>query len=116
MRATAPYLLELSSTTAAFRCNPRNFARFIGDFRNAALNCSWFNARMSVASVAASFPAMNCRARNGESSANSCENFTFHGPQVWEKCRHNRFVVELDTGLGTVRRESVRRVAPFGPA
>ncbi len=27
-------------TTAAFRCNPRNFARFIGDFRNAALNAS----------------------------------------------------------------------------
>ena len=30
----------LRSATDAFRCNPRNFARFIGDFRNAALNCS----------------------------------------------------------------------------
>jgi hypothetical protein len=28
------------STAAAFRRNPRSFARFIGDFRNAALNCS----------------------------------------------------------------------------
>ena len=28
------------STTAAFRRSPASFARFIGDFRNAALNCS----------------------------------------------------------------------------
>ena len=40
MRATALYLLEFSSTTAAFRLSPANFARFIGDFRNEALNCS----------------------------------------------------------------------------
>jgi hypothetical protein len=26
--------------TAALRCSPRSFARFIGDFRNAALNVS----------------------------------------------------------------------------
>ncbi len=28
------------STTTAFRGSPRNFARFIGDFRNAALNAA----------------------------------------------------------------------------
>ena len=28
----------LSRITAALRCNPASFARFIGDFRNAALN------------------------------------------------------------------------------
>ncbi len=28
------------SATAAFRRSPANFARFIGDFRNAALNCA----------------------------------------------------------------------------
>ena len=27
-------------TTAAFRLSPASFARFIGDFRNAALNAS----------------------------------------------------------------------------
>jgi hypothetical protein len=92
---------SFSSTTAAFRCSPASFARFIGDFRNAALNCSWFNARMSVASVAASFPAMNSRARNGESSATSSENITFHGQQVWEMCRYNRFQISLVTGSRT---------------
>jgi len=30
----------LPSTTAAFRGSPRNFARFIGDFRNAAVNAA----------------------------------------------------------------------------
>ena len=59
------------STTAAFRCNPASFARFIGDFLNAALNASSVNARMFCASVSASFPAVNSRALNGESSANS---------------------------------------------
>lgn len=29
-----------SSTTAAFRLKPTSFARFMGDFRNAALNCA----------------------------------------------------------------------------
>ena len=53
---------------------------------------------MSLASVTASFPAMNSRARNGESSASSCENFTFHGQQVWEMCRYNRFEIPLSTG------------------
>ena len=94
--------LAFSSTTAAFRCNPRTFARFIGDFRNAALNASWSSARMSAASVTASFPAMNSRARNGESSANACENFTFHGHTSWEMCRYNRLEVTLDTGRGTL--------------
>jgi len=67
--------LAFSSTTAVVRCNPRNVARFIGDFRNAALNASWFSARMSVASVNASFPAMNSRAANGDPSVNGNENF-----------------------------------------
>ena len=40
MRASGLYQLEFSSTTVAFRFNPADFARFIGDFRNAALNCS----------------------------------------------------------------------------
>lgn len=40
MNATGLYLLEFSSTTAAFRLSPASFARFIGDFRNAALNAS----------------------------------------------------------------------------
>ena len=40
MRATALYLLKFSRTTAAFRLSPANFARFIGDFRNAAMNAS----------------------------------------------------------------------------
>ena len=53
---------------------------------------------MSVASVAASFPSMNARARNGESVANACENFTLHKQQVWEMCRYNRFEIPLSTG------------------
>ncbi len=46
---------------------------------------------MSRASVTASFPAMNSRAWNGESSANFCENFTFHGQTSWEMCRYDGF-------------------------
>ena len=44
--------LAVSSTTAASRCNPRSFARLIGDFRNAALNCQrarWAAAGRRVA-------------------------------------------------------------------
>ena len=53
---------------------------------------------MSVASVTASFPAMNSRARNGDASARSCENFPFHGHTLWEMCRYNRFEISLLTG------------------
>ena len=53
---------------------------------------------MSVASVTASFPAMNSLALNGESSANACENFPFHGHTLWEMCRYNRFEIPLLTG------------------
>ena len=53
---------------------------------------------MSVASVRASFPAINSRARNGESADSSCENFTFHGHTLWEMCRYNRFEMALLTG------------------
>ena len=59
---------------------------------------------MSVASVAASFPAMNSLALNGESSANACENFTFHGHTSWEMCRYNRFEILLMTGSRTLHR------------
>jgi hypothetical protein len=56
---------------------------------------------MSVASVAASFAAMNARARNGESSASACENCTFHGHMSWEMCRYHRFEIALATGSRT---------------
>ena len=53
---------------------------------------------MSVAIVSASFPAMSARARNGESAASSCENFTFQGLTDWETYRYDRFQIELVTG------------------
>ena len=56
---------------------------------------------MSRASVSESFPAMNSRARNGESSANFCENFPFHGHTLWEMCRYNRLEIPLTTGRRT---------------
>ena len=49
-----------------------------------------------------SFPAMNSRALNGESSASACENVTFHGHTLWEMCRFNRFEIALTTGNRTV--------------
>ena len=64
---------------------------------------------MSVASVTASFPAMNSRALNGESSASACENFTFHGHTLWEMCRYNRFEISLDVGALTVRQRTPSR-------
>ena len=53
---------------------------------------------MSVASATACFPAMNARGLNGESSVSSCENFTFHGQQLSQLCRYNRFEIALRTG------------------
>ena len=38
--STSSVVPTLPRTTAAFRCSPANLARFIGDFRNAALNAS----------------------------------------------------------------------------
>jgi hypothetical protein len=64
-RLSPPFI----STTAEFRRNPANFARFIGDFRNAALNASRSIATMSLASVSAFLPAMNSRGANGDTSA-----------------------------------------------
>ena len=58
---------------------------------------------MSAASVTASFPAMPSRARNGETSANSCENFPFHGHTRWKMCRYTRSEIQLDVGVRTVR-------------
>jgi hypothetical protein len=43
------YLRAFSSTTAAFRRSPLDFARFIGDFRSAALHCFCFSVRISHA-------------------------------------------------------------------
>ena len=86
------------STTDAFRFSPRSFARVIGEPLNAALNSACDIASSSRESVTASFPAMNSRAANGDPSANSCENFTFHGHTLWEMCRYNRFEVSLSTG------------------
>jgi hypothetical protein len=93
----------LASTTPASRVSPASFARFIGDCGNVALNACWSSARMSVASVTASFPAMNSRARNGESSASSTENFMFHGHTSWEMCRHTRIEIPLTTGFRPLR-------------
>ena len=95
--STSSVLPTLPSTTAALRFSPLNLARFIGDFRNTARKPSSSCARRSRASVRASFPAMNSRGANGESSANACENFTFHGHTSWEMCRYNRVMVELET-------------------
>jgi len=53
-------------------------------------------------SVTASLPRITSRATNGDPAANSCENFTFHGHILREMCRYNRFMVEVDMGLGTV--------------
>ena len=91
------------STTDAFRCNPRSFARVIGEPLNAALNSACDIASSSRESVTASFPATNSRAENGDPAASSCENFTFHGHTSWEMCRYNRFMVELDIGRRTLK-------------
>ncbi len=66
---------------------------------------------MSLANVTASFPAMNSRARNGESSASSCANVTLQGQTDWEMCRYNRFMVELDTGRRTLGMPRVEQIA-----
>ena len=63
------------STTDAFRCSPRSFARLIGEPLNAALNSTGDIASNSRASVRESFPATNARAANGDPSANGNENF-----------------------------------------
>ena len=70
---------------------------------------------MSVASVTASFPAINSRARNGDASASSCENFPFHGHTLWEMCRHNRFEIALTTGRGTLGDAHRRQTEEFRP-
>jgi hypothetical protein len=67
---------------------------------------------MSVASVTASFPPRNSRARNGESSASACENFWFHGHTSWEMCRYNRFEIPLSTGRLTRRKAGSELSSP----
>jgi len=77
-------------------------ARFIGERVNATLNSSWDTARRSRATVRESLPENIGRAANRDPAANSCENFTFHGHRLWEMCRYDRFMVELDTGRRTL--------------
>ena len=72
------------STTVAFRCNPRNFARFIGERLNFSLNSSCVIATSSRASVRASFPAIASLAANGLPSGSARENFSFHGHTSWQ--------------------------------
>ena len=45
---------------------------------------------------------MNSRAANAESSASSCENFTFLGKQDWQMCRYHRFEIVPSTEEKTV--------------
>jgi hypothetical protein len=52
---------------------------------------------MVAASVTVSFPAMNSRASNGESSASSTEKFRFHGHPCWEMWRDHRCEIPLLT-------------------
>ena len=58
---------------------------------------------MSRANVRESFPTIDSRAANGESSASVCENFTFHGQTDWEMCRYTRSEIPLTSGRGTLR-------------
>lgn len=51
----------------AFRRSPAGFARFIAEPLNAVRNASSLIARISVASVFASFPAITARASNARS-------------------------------------------------
>ena len=76
-------------------------ARFIGDFFSAALHDSASSASMSRTNVSESFPAMKSRARNAESPAISCENFTFRAHSFRKLCRNTRFEVVLFTGGST---------------
>lgn len=91
------------STTRALRLSPANFARFIGDFRNAALKSACSIARRSRASVSAFLPAMNARGLNA-GSFSSCANLILNGQQLWAECRQNHFRIELSTGRRTLSR------------
>lgn len=61
---TSSYVPRLPSTTAAFRLSPVTFGRFIAERLNAARNSSSLTARITAASVFASFPAIADRGRN----------------------------------------------------
>jgi hypothetical protein len=39
---------------------------------------------------------------NGDSSGNSCANFTFHGHTSWEMSRYTHFKIPLSTGARTL--------------
>jgi hypothetical protein len=61
---------------------------------------------------------MNSRAANGESSANACEDLTFHGHTLWGMCRYTRFQISLTTGPRSRRLAVIRatRTCVEGPA
>ena len=69
---------DVAEHHAALRFSPRSFARFIGEPLNAVRKSSSLIARISRASVRASFPAITSRAANA-GSFSSCANLTFHG-------------------------------------
>ena len=96
--ASAPIV---PSTNTAFRCNPRSFARFIGEFLNAALNAPCDICNRSRARVRASLPASARRALNAR-LVSSCENCTYHGQQDCETCWYTRFELQLATGYQTL--------------
>ena len=88
-------------TKSALRLRPRSFARIIADSLNAVRNSSSLIARIWVASVRASFPAIIGRASNAGSFAGRA-NFTFHGQTSWEVCRQNCIAIPLMTGSQTL--------------
>ena len=93
----------LPSTTVALRFKPRSFARFIGDRRNAAAKSSCDIARISCATVLASFPAIASRDANA-CSFSSWANLMLYGQTSWENCRYTHFEISLATGRRTLRK------------
>ncbi len=67
---------------------------------NAERNSSSLMARISVASVFASIPAIPARASN-LGSFTPRANFTFQVHTSWEVCRQNRIELRLSTGVLT---------------
>jgi hypothetical protein len=104
--STSSPVPTLPSTTAALRLSPRSFARFIGEFLNAAENCSCVIASRSRASVRASLPASASRASNGESCGSSLENLTFHGHTSWDVWRYTHTAIPLATGARTLSKST----------
>ena len=83
----------LPSTTAAFRRNPRNLGRFIGDLRKASMYSDWVIESSDVASCRALTLAMKDLAASAVSRS-SCANDTFHGHTSWGEWPGNRFEID----------------------